>query len=168
MKQFDPNIPNLIGGDVTAVVVIDPALTFPGEIGNHVVDRTEEFFVDVTWEVNGALAPLWLDALKEDQNGNRVDWDVSVYAESLGGGNEIRLGTELVRVDSAVVAGGVFSYSTRVTVPALRLDEHTPGTDNGGIYKLVVAVFLNSDLGRPGFDMTGFNEGPIIQVENPV
>jgi hypothetical protein len=29
-------------------------------------------------------------------------------------------------------------------------------------------VFLNSNLGDPGFDMTGFNEGPIIQVESPV
>lgn len=176
MKQFDPNIPNpdpalpgLIGGDVTTVVVIDPAGTFPPfEVGNHVVNRDEAFAVDVNWEVTGLLAPLWLDALKENSAGNRNDWDLSVYAESVGGGSEIRLGTKRVRVDSATVSGLTFSYSARVDVPPSILDEHTPGSDVSGVYKLVVAVFLNSDLGRPGYDMTGFNEGPIIQVENPV
>jgi hypothetical protein len=157
MKQFDPNIPGLISGDVTTVTVIDPANTFPGfEVGNHVLDRNESFDVKVDWEIQGLLAPLWLAAL----GGN---WDVSVYAESLGGGNEIRLGTATVAADPAVT-----SYSATVTVPPNSLDEHAPGTDVGGIYKLVVAVFLNSNLGRPGFDMIGFNEGPIVQVENPV
>jgi hypothetical protein len=157
MKQFDPNIPGLISGDVTTVTVIDPANTFPGfEVGNHVLDRNESFDVKVEWEIQGLLAPLWLKAL----GGN---WDVSVYAESLGGGNEIRLGTALVAADPAVT-----SYSATVTVPPTILDEHAPGTDTGGIYKLVVAVFLNSDLGRPGFDMIGFNEGPIVQVESPI
>jgi hypothetical protein len=163
MQQFDPNIPGLIGGDITAVTVIDPANEFPGELGNHVLDRKDPFDVKVEWNVSGALATLWLDALKLDNNGNPVDWDVSVYAESLGGGPEIRLGTSQVPVDQFVHA-----YSTTVNVPALKLDEHDPGTDNGGIYKLVVAVFLNSDLGVPGYDMTGFFEGPIIQIEDPV
>ena len=47
-----------------------------------------------------------------------------------------------------------------VNVPSNTLDEHAPGTDTSGVYKLVAAVFLNSDLGPPGFDMIGFNEGP--------
>lgn len=159
MKQFDPNIPGLIGGDFTAVTVIDPANEFPGELGNFVLDRKDAFDVKVEWEISGALATLWLDALRLDNNNQPVDWDVSVYAESLGGGPEIRLGTSAVPVDQNVKA-----YSTTVNVPALKLDEHVPGTDVGGIYKLVVAVFLNSDLGVPGYDITGFNEGPIIQI----
>ena len=44
------------------------------------------------WNIQGLLAPLWLSAL----GGN---WDVSVYAESLGGGNEVRLGTATVAAD---------------------------------------------------------------------
>jgi hypothetical protein len=31
----------------------------------------------------------------------------------------------------------------------------------------VVSVFLNSNLGSPGFDVTGFREGPILKMENP-
>ena len=156
MQQFDPNIPGLISGEVTTVTVIDPANTFPGfEIGNHVLNRDEAFDVKVDWNIQGLLAPLWLAALGGD-------WDVSVYAESLGGGSEVRLGTATVAANSAIT-----SYSATVNVPASKLDENAPGTDVGGVYKLVVSVFLDSDLGRPGFDMIGFNEGPVIQVENP-
>ncbi|HVE97267.1 MAG TPA: hypothetical protein VNA67_09825 [Pseudonocardiaceae bacterium] len=55
-----------------------------------------------------------------------------------------------------------------MTVAAGTLEEHEPGTDRSGIYKLAVAVFLNSSLGTPGFDLTGFREGPMIQAENPI
>ena len=34
--------------------------------------------------------------------------------------------------------------------------------------KLAVSVFLNSRLGPPGYDLVGFYEGPVIQVENPI
>jgi hypothetical protein len=161
MQQFDPNLPGLIQGEVTATVVIDPADTFsPFEVGNHVLNRADPFQVKVDWELTGLIAKLWLAALQNNPAGNQ--WDVSVYAESLGGGSEIRLGTELVPVDFNTLA-----YTATVDVPANVLDEHAPGTDTGGIYKLVVAVFLNSNLGAPGFDITGYNEGPIVQVENP-
>lgn len=162
MQQFDPNLPNLITGDITSVVVIDPASTFgpPFELANHVVDPTKPFDVDITWELQGAIAKLWIAALETHPLNNQ--WDVSVYAESLGGGPEVRLGTTLVAPDHNVLA-----YSARVNVPADTLEEHQPGTAVGGIYKLVVAVFLDSDLGAPGFDITGYFEGPIIQAENP-
>jgi hypothetical protein len=59
-------------------------------------------------------------------------------------------------------------YTAKVTVPPGTLLEHVPGSDQGGIYKLAVAVFLNSNLvGVPGYDLIGFSEGPIIQAENP-
>jgi hypothetical protein len=158
MQQFDPNIPGLIGGDVTTVVVLDPAGTFPPfEVGNHVLNAGDTFEIDVAWEVNGLLRPLWLAAL----GGN---WNVQVYAESIGGGPEILL----ARDDSVAADPARDKYSIRITVPPNTLAEGDPGSQTSGIYKLVVAVFLNSNLGQPGFDMTGFNEGPIIQVENPV
>jgi hypothetical protein len=157
MQQFDPNIPNLISGDITTIVVRDPAADFPPfEVGNHVLDPTEEFQVDVTWEINGLLRPLWLKALA----GN---WNVQLFAESIGGGPEILL----ARDDTVPADPARAQYSVRLTVPPSALEEGNPGSSTSGIYKLVVAVFLNSDLGQPGFDMTGFNEGPIIQVENP-
>ena len=166
MIQFDPQITGLMEGEVTGVAVIDPQ-PFIGGQGNHVIDPNEDFTVKVEWEVFGQLVPIWLAALA----GN---WDVSVYAESLGGGREVRLGTELVPTTSTSAClvnqakDNCTRYEATVTVPSGTLDEHAPGTDTGGIYKLVVAVFLNSNLpGTPGFDLAGFSEGPIIQAEPP-
>lgn len=157
MQQFDPNIPNLIEGSVTQVSVLDPAGTFPPfEVGNHVVRADEEFKIGVAWEVTGLLRPLWLSAL-----GGK--WNVQVFAESVGGGPEI-----LLSQNNTVPADPSQSnYSVTVTVAPGTLPEGDPGSNVSGIYKLVVSVFLNSTLGPPGFDMIGFNEGPIIQVENP-
>jgi hypothetical protein len=153
MKQFDPNYAGLIEGDVTRVAVIDPVV--PPELGNHVIDPTKPFDVKVEWNVSGLFAPLWLQAL-----GGR--WDVSVYCESLGAGRETRLGTATVAANA-----GTLNYSATVNVPANTLEEHTPGTNFGGIYKLAVAVFLNSNIpGLRGFDLVGFAEGPIIQAED--
>ena len=53
-------------------------------------------------------------------------------------------------------------------MPPNTIEEHTPGTDRGGICKLAVAVFLNSTLlGLPAYDLIGYHEGPVIQAENP-
>ena len=162
MNQFDPNLPGLLEGDVTRVAVTDPQ-PFVGGVGNHVVDPTKQFTLTVEWRLDGQLVPIWLAAL----GGN---WDVSAYAESLGGGPEKRLGT-------ASVAASAFTpdpdanhvkYTADIIVPPTTIDEHTPGTDTGGIYKLAVAVFLDSPLpGAPGFDLIGYHEGPVIQAENP-
>lgn len=158
MQQFDPNIPGLIGGDVSTVVVIDPARGFPPfEAGNHVVNRDDSFQVKVAWKVLGLLRPLWLSAL----GGN---WNVQLFAESLGGGPEILL----ARDDSVAALPPREDYSVTLNIPPGALQEGDPGSNVSGIYKLVVSVFLDSTLGSPGFDMTGFNEGPIIQVENPL
>lgn len=158
MQQFDPNIPGLIEGDITTVVVLDPAGTFPPfEVGNHVLNRNDSFQINVEWKITGLLRPLWLSAL----GGN---WNVQVFAESIGGGPEILL----ARDDSVPADPSRSDYAVQLTVPPNALAEGNPGSNVSGIYKLVVSVFLNSDLGSPGFDMTGFNEGPIIQVENPV
>jgi len=162
MNQFDPNLPGLLEGDVSSVAVTDPQ-PFVGGIGNHVVDPTKAFDLTVEWRLDGQLVPVWLAALGGD-------WDVSAYAVSLGGGSEVRLGT-------AHVAATAFTpdpdqnhvkYTATITVPPNTIDEHAPGTDRGGIYKLAVAVFLNSTLlGLPGYDLIGYHEGPVIQAENP-
>lgn len=157
MQQFDPNIPGLIEGNITTVKVIDPTGTFPPfEVGNHVLHRNESFQINVEWKITGLLRPLWLSALK----GN---WNVQVFAESMGGGPEVLL----ARDDSVAADPNVSDYAVQLTVPANALTEGNPGSNSSGIYKLVVSVFLNSNLGAPGFDMTGFLEGPIIQVEDP-
>jgi len=166
MDQFDPQIPGLMEGDVTSVIITDPQ-PFVGGVGNKVVDPTKEFTLTIEWELFGQLVPLWLAAL----TGN---WDVSVYAESLGGGDEVRLGTTNVATAAMLpctvnqAKANCTKYAATLTVPPNTLQEHVPGTNRGGIYKLAVAVFLNSNLsGTPGFDVIAFREGPIIQAENP-
>jgi hypothetical protein len=158
MQQFDPNIPGLIEGNVNTVVVVDPAQQFPPfEVGNHVLDRNDPFQVKIAWELKGFLRPLWLSAL----GGN---WNVQVFAESIGGGPEILLASD----NSVPADPNRATYDVTINVPPNTLQEGDPGSNVSGIYKLVAMVFLNSNLGDPGFDMTGFNEGPIIQVESPV
>ena len=159
MDQFDPNIPGLIEGDITSVAVIDPP-SLPFQVGNLVLDPSKEFTLEIKWKVFGAITPVWLAALDQD-------WEVNAYAESLGAGPEVRLGTANRDKNTFTACAGVNcrEYTVTVTVPVDRLQEDSG--DVSGIYKLVVSVFLNSSLGGPGFDVTGFREGPIIKMENP-
>lgn len=164
-QSFDPTIPGFLEGEVSTAVISAPA-TFPAPaLRRLVIDPTKPFDITVDWEIFGALVPLWLAALDDN-------WNVSVFAESIGPGPEIPLGTALVpktAVLPCIVNGAqpnCTRYSATVTVPPTTLTEDV-GNDSG-TYKLVVTVFLNSSLGQPGFDLTGFREGPIIRVENPV
>jgi hypothetical protein len=155
-QRFDPNIPPLIGGDITTVRVIDPATDFPPfEVGNLVLSPAQAFQVQVEWKIVGGLRPLWLKAL-----GGK--WNVQVFAESVGDGPE----KLLARNDDVEARFDVFDYAVTLDVPAFSLPEGDPGSNVSGIYKIVAAVFLNSDLPAPGFDMIGFNEGPYIQIED--
>jgi hypothetical protein len=167
MDRFDPNIPNIIQGDVTNVRVVDPGGGLPGDVGNLVVDPTKPFNIEVEWEVFEFFAPVFLAAL----GGN---WDVSVYAESYGDSPELRIGTANVPASASVLCTvnqgrpNCRKFTATISVPANTLEEHTAGTNRSGIYKLVVCVFLDSNLGSPGFDLVGFREGPIIKAENPI
>jgi hypothetical protein len=160
VDQFDPNIPGLIEGDITSVAVIDPP-SLPFQVGNLVLDPKQAFTLEIKWKVFGAITPVWLAAL--DQL-----WDVNVYAESLGDGPEVRIGNESRDKNTFAACAGVNcrEYTVTVTVPPNTLPEDD-GANVSGIYKLVVSVFLNSNLGLPGFDITGFREGPIIKIEDP-
>lgn len=155
MNQFDPNLPGLIEGDVTAVVVREPG-TVVGGLGNSVLDPSKPFQIVVRWKLVGALVPLWLAAL----GGN---WNVQVYAESMGGGPEILLASS----NNIPAVPTQLDYEATLDVAAGILPEGNPGSNVSGIYKLMASVFLNSDLPAPGFDIVGFSEGPYIQLENP-
>ncbi|WP_035856618.1 hypothetical protein [Cryptosporangium arvum] len=170
--QFDPNVgprnpgdPSSIEGAITALAVIDPQ-PFNGGTGNHVVDPAKPFTLRVAWEVFGQLAPLFLDR-------GAPTWLVRVYAESIGPGDEIELGrdTTVARRGTAAanpdpVRPNRELFTVDLVVPANLLKEDSAG--NSGIYKLIATVFLNSrSVGSPGYDLTGFFEGPIIQVESP-
>jgi hypothetical protein len=162
MDQFDPNFPPYVEGSITSVTITEPVPAFG--LPNKVVDPSKDFTVTVEWTVFGLLTPVWIAALEDP-------WVVSVYAESMAGGPEALIGTANVAKatftpDPSTVNGRI--YTADVVVPANTLQEGDPNSQVSGIYKLVTSVFLNSDLGAPGFDMIGFAEGPFIQVENPL
>jgi hypothetical protein len=165
--RFDPNFPPTLGpppflaieGEVTRVTVTEqPAIG----LGNAVVNRAQSFDIDVDWHVFGNVTPLWLGALAP----GTPDWVVTAYAESLGPGPEVSLGSVTVPVGGPPFSVDV-SYTAKITVPPVTLPEEDPGNPNeAGIYKITVTTFLDSAIGGP-FDMIGFAEGPTIKVEDP-
>lgn len=163
-QNFDPNIPDIIQGQVTGLQVIDPA-TAPPQTGNLVVNPAQDFQIKVSWEVFDWQAPLWL----ETPPGR--SWDVRVYAETMGPGTELQVGRVSVSTADSIackINGGrvnCHGFEATVPVPANTLKEDGPG--ESGVYKLVATVFLDRNLGTPGFDMAGYQEGPIIRAENP-
>jgi hypothetical protein len=163
-QSFDPTIPSFLQGEVSNVAISAPATFPPPALRRLVIDPSKPFDITVEWEIFGALVPLWLAPLA-------ANWDVSVFAESIGPGPEVALGTATVPKTATVpctvnqAQQNCTKYQATVTVPPGTLTEDV-GSDSG-TYKLVVTVFLDSALGAPGFDLTGFREGPIIRVENP-
>lgn len=165
--RFDPNIPPAgptdpsIQGAFTGIT-----LTERQAFGraNHVVNGARPFDIKINWHVFGNLVPLWLTALSV----NTKDWVVTAYAESQGPGDEITLGRVRVPVGGPAFDQDV-PYSAKLTIPAHKLHEENPDDDTqSGVYKIVVTVFLDSDLGPVGYDMIGYAEGPIIKVEDPL
>lgn len=161
MSTFDPHletgVSTLFKGEFTHMQCVDPASTFPGvSQGNLIMDRSKPFHIELTWELTGLLVPLWLSALGGS-------WSVEAYAESIGPGPEIR-----IAAGSVVASPATSTYSTTLVVPANTLPEGNPGAAGpSGMYKIVCSCFLNSTLGGPGYDVSGYIEGPVIRVEDP-
>jgi hypothetical protein len=84
MDQFDPQIPQLIEGEVTNVAVLESS---SGHCGAEPGARPHAT-VRGAGRLEGVrgLVPLWLAALDQD-------FVVSVYAEGMGASPEVRLGT---------------------------------------------------------------------------
>ena len=169
MQQFDPNLLNAVGqplmqGDVTSVAVTEPGGIVAG-LSNNVVDPNQPFEVTVEWKIFGGLVPLWIAAL--DPSGLNP-WTVSIYAESIGGGQEQLVGEAQVAPSAVNNGAGLLErdYTATVTVAAGTLQEGNPGSNTSGVYKLAAVVFLDSQLGVLGYDLAGFSEGPIIEVES--
>lgn len=163
-QSFDPTIPGYLEGDVSSLAVSQSATFPPPALRRLVVNPDEEFDITVEWEIHGDLVPLWLAPAELGPN-----WDVVVFAESIGPGPEVELGRATVDKNTFTAdASQPFGrkYSATVQVKAGTITEDING--DSGTYKLVATVFLNSSLGTPGFDLTGFREGPIIRAENPV
>lgn len=168
MRQFDPNLGegdhgSLIQGEVTDLVIAE----YP-EIGlsNHVVNAKKPFTVTVKWEVFGPLADMWLG-----YDGMAEFWSVELFAESIGGGPETTIAEDktIHKYDDATKEGtppARFKYEAAVKVLPNLLPEGNPGPGPSGLYRISASVFLNDSSPHP-YDLIGFLDGPVIQVEDP-
>lgn len=168
MSTFDPHLEAsgtvFFKGEYTKMQCVDPAATFaPLSQANLVMNGSQPFSIELEWQLSGPLAPLWLAALGGS-------WTVEAFAESIGPGPEIQIASANGGSDpSLVVNPGTLTYSTTLQVLGGTLPEGNPGaTGPSGQYKISCSAFLNSTLGPPGYDITGYVEGPIIRIENPI
>ena len=169
MADFDPDLTStfgdlLIRGETTDIKVLDP----DGH-PNHVLDPALPFRVFIEWHLEGSQVPLYLDW-------PNAEFEIKVFAESMGPGPEVEL-TSPMRIPTATGYTGTYfdrTYSAEVDVAANQLPEHMPGgvveapgnEPSSGVYKLVTTVWLNGAIAGP-YDVVGFEEGPIIQMESP-
>ena len=89
------------------------------------------------------------------------DWYIKVFAESVG---EV---CDVILIGNTLSKGNPqeqYYFKHTLTVPAGLLRERNPASNDTGIYKLIISVFLDSAMGD-GYDIFGFAEGPTIRVE---
>ena len=115
---------------------------------NKVLDNQFPFDVKVEWTVGPAATAILLDGT----------WRVRAYAESLGPGPEIAIGS-VTRP-----ANGGLAYKATINVPAGKLPADV-GPDSG-VYKLVVVITYRTHTNAPT-EMAAFREGPTFMLRQP-
>ena len=156
LSRFDPDRGSEFKGEFTEVLVLDPAS--PGQNPNYVLNPAKEAHVKVSWKLEGRLVPLYVRALEDP-------WVIKLFAETMGPGDDLYIATSQVEKGDPAQQK---TYETTLVIPPYTLKEGNPTSNNSGVYKLVITAFLDSRLGTPGFDISGFTEGPLIRVENPL
>jgi hypothetical protein len=137
---FEHPFGGLLVANATAQVQ-DPAGINPP---STIIQTEDPFRVRVNWTLTNIVAPFL-----------GGDWELKVYAESIGGGFEGQLGATVnVPLSAAPALPLPRAYQADVNVPANAL---APGA-----YRLVTLINY-SNLGVP-LEMAAFEEGPIIQV----
>jgi hypothetical protein len=137
MSAFQSLSPLNLTGALTTLQVFDA-----GPNPNTVIRRAEAWSVRVEWNISGGIAPAI-----------GGDWRVNVLLESMGGGFEGQVATQIVPVSAAPPAV-IRNYSATLNIPGGLVPQ-------AGVYKLVVAI-LHQNLGLPT-RMAGFEEGPLMQ-----
>ena len=132
-----------LDGAVTAVAIID----HDGN-PNRVIDDQLPFDVTINWTVQPPATAALLDG----------QWTVKVYAESMGPGPELLIGT------AVVAATGGPAYSASINVPAGTLPSDVP--PDSGVYKLVVVITYRNTL-NVLTEMAAFSEGPMFLLRRP-
>lgn len=142
-KSFE-GLPPLVG-DIDAAVLVDNSPP-----PNNIVDAGKAFQVKASWRVEPAVVATVLDGT----------WTVDLYAESIGPGDEIKVGT----VD--VPATGATSYAGTINVPVGTLKAESAPPPNSGVYKLAEVLTYRNSLGVKT-EIAAFSEGPMVLLREP-
>src|SRR5690349_4418759 len=128
------------GGTFTATVNDNAGLP------TNVIEASLVFTVDCSWNIDAITATLLGGT-----------WHVDLYAESIGGGFEGRLGGN----NTPVVPGKSDDYKSTITVPAGTLVNDPPVhplNDDSSVYKMVVV--LRHHNGSVTTSITALVDGP--------
>lgn len=109
-----------------------------------VLEAGLEFKVETEWEID-AVSALLLGG----------QWEVTTYAESIGPGAEVRIGSTTTPLT------GAQKYKAVVTVPAGTLP-NDPGQPVAGAYKLVTVLVLRN-FGKIT-NVAALVEGPVVRI----
>ncbi|RME49230.1 MAG: hypothetical protein D6791_01225 [Chloroflexi bacterium] len=134
-----------LGGFLTGTIshtVQDPAGINPP---STVIQTDDPWNVQVQWSIDGVAA--WLLG---------GEWHLRVFAESIGPGPEVLLGTATVPL-ATVPPPPPRNFTHTINVPAGTLPE--------GTYRLVTVI--NYTNGGVPAEMAGFDDGTVIQLYNP-
>jgi hypothetical protein len=136
---WDDLNPFLVGSGPTSTVLD------PGANANTIIEHPLGATVTTDWSFTGLLTILLPN----------MQFAVSVYAESIGEGPEVLVGT-------VSVAGTAVPPPAQVAIAPASTLLLPPGPGISGVYKLTTVV-TSTLLGTP-FPVAGFVEGPIVQV----
>ncbi|MBI1278663.1 MAG: hypothetical protein GC179_11105 [Anaerolineaceae bacterium] len=110
----------------------------------NIVRLSDPWHVHVQWSVNGSIVPLIAGT-----------WHVRVYAESMGPGAEMEVGSLDVAVNAEPLSGLSRSYDRRIIVPA-----NLAGLTDG-VYR--ITTVLTIDNGGARGMIAAFDQGPLMQ-----
>ena len=143
------NIPTAL--DKPNLLILDATVIEEGGVApSNIIGSDQNWIIHIEWEFTDA-EPAFLTG----------DWLVQAYLESMGPGTEYAIppssGDRVSLASGTQIAINDYRYSHAIKVIA--------GEVNVGVYKLVVSVAKESEIGAPR-DLVNFLEKGIVQVYN--
>lgn len=137
----DIQFPNVFFGPGTFTATVNDNNGNP----SNVLEAGQPFTIAASWNI-GALAALLLGG----------QWEVAAYAESIGPGPELELGTT-----GPIPLNGGQAYAATVTVNANTVPNN-PAPPNSGVYK-IVTVLTHRNFGVVS-NVAAVVEGPVVRI----
>ena len=136
--SFEPQLPPFLSG------AIDTQVHDTGGAPINIVRLSDPWHVHIQWNVTGSIVPLI--------NGT---WHIKVYAESMGPGAEMEVGSLDVLVNAEALVGMTRSYNRLIVVPG-----NLAGLTDG-VYRVTTVLTIENG-GSRGM-IAAFDQGPLMQ-----